>query len=150
MSIKRASTIPLLLILGTGPVAAEPVVGAGLYEVSYRLELPHLERYAMTRKKTVCIGDRKIPAVLPLPIFGDNDAFSGCAVVNRQSGQRFLSYNIVCPGRAAAKATATYRFAQGGFHGRVEIVLGAKNMTMTEVQSGRRLQSCKMAGRTSG
>ena len=147
MSIHLASTISLLLILGAGPVAAEPVIGAGLYEVSYRLELPHLERYAMTRKKTVCIGDSRKPAVLPLPIFGDNDAFSDCAVVNRQSGQRFLSYNIVCPGRAAEKATATYRFARGGFHGRVEMVLGAKNMTMTEVQSGRRLQSCSLASK---
>jgi hypothetical protein len=53
-----------------------------------------------------------------------------------------LRYAIHCPGRDAARAEARYRPAPDGFRGRVAMVLGAKNMTMTEVQTGRRLGAC--------
>jgi hypothetical protein len=53
-----------------------------------------------------------------------------------------LEYDIVCPGRGAAKGHASYVVSDGTFAGRVAMVLGAKNMTMTEVQQGRRIGNC--------
>ena len=56
-----------------------------------------------------------------------------------------LTFDIVCAGRDAAKAKATYTFAPGGFHARIAMTMGAKNMTTTEVQTGRRIGSCPLA-----
>jgi hypothetical protein len=47
-----------------------------------------------------------------------------------------------------AKARADYTLSADRFEGRIFIVLGAKNMTMTEVQAGRRVGACGPAATT--
>ena len=53
-----------------------------------------------------------------------------------------LEYDIVCPERGSAKGHAIYVLSGNKFSGRVAMVLGAKNMTMTEVQEARRIGEC--------
>jgi hypothetical protein len=57
-----------------------------------------------------------------------------------------LSFDILCDGRGAARARAVYTLMPRGFEGRIAMVMGGKNMTMTEVQAGHRVGSCDMAG----
>jgi len=85
-----------------------------------------------------------LPSALP-PILSDNNPFAGCAAKNVHQNESRLTFNIVCGGRDAAKAKATYTLAPGGFHARISMTMGAKNMTMTEVQTGRRVGSCPLA-----
>ena len=48
----------------------------------------------------------------------------------------------MCEGRGAARAHAIYAVRPDGFSGRIAMVLGAKNMTMRELQVGHRLGAC--------
>jgi hypothetical protein len=123
--------------------ADEPLPG-GLYEITSRLELPHVERWAIDKKSSVCLGPAR---GLPLPVLSDNNPFRHCVATALTFGHGRLEYDIACPGRADASAHAAYAITPGGFSGRIAMVLGAKNMTMTEVQDGLRTGECETAQR---
>jgi len=136
--------ILVLACLAAKPAAAEtewPFAG-GSYAVTYRLELPHVERWAMTKKATLCVPEARDAGHTALPILSGNTPFAKCPARNFARDGAQLSYDVVCEGRAAAKARAVYKAVPGGFEGRILMVMAAKNMTMTEVQSGRRVGPC--------
>ena len=56
-----------------------------------------------------------------------------------------LEYDIVCRERGAARGHAVYELSSNAFTGRIAMVMGAKNMTMTEVQRARRIGECSPA-----
>jgi hypothetical protein len=114
----------------------------GSYELTARLELPHLERWAVDKRTVVCLPTSLYDGDLPIPIVSANNPFAKCSPVNVTAEFSKLEYDIVCPGRGAAKGHANYLLSGDRFSGRVAMVLGAKNMTMTEVQQGRRIGNC--------
>ena len=146
-----------LLVLGSGlPAAAQapqPVradipedfapLPDGTYEVVSRLELPHVERWAIDQVTSVCIMASQREGGVPIPVLSANNPFAECAAANFVARGASVEYDIVCPGRASAKAHAHYDLEQTGFTGRVAMVMAAKNMTMTEVVRGRRLGACE-------
>lgn len=126
--------------LSAGAAEVPHLLEAGAYVVTHRLELPHLERWAVDRTTTICLAHAR--ETTTLPILSGGNPFETCFAVNvHQDGAR-LSYDIKCKGRDAARARATYTVASGNFNGRIAMVMGAKNMTMTEVQAGQRLGDC--------
>jgi hypothetical protein len=146
--------IPSLIFVSASAISAAaeeaaPSLRGGSYEITYRLELPHVERWAIDKTTTICLSDAKGPVPAPLPVLSENNPFKECTAMNiRQTGSS-LGYDIRCVGRDAAKAHAAYTVSPGQFKGRVAMVMGAKNMTMTEVQSGRRVGGCD-SGQASG
>jgi hypothetical protein len=135
------------IFFSTGPAGGAEAgetgrLRGGSYEITYRLELPHLERWAIERQRTVCIADTPEPV---LPVLSPNTPFATCRTQNWRRDGAWLSYDIICDGRASARAHAAYRHGPDAFTGRIAMVMGAKNMTMTEVQSGRRAGSCDLA-----
>jgi hypothetical protein len=122
---------------------ASPRLPAGLYEVRFRLELPHLERWAVDKVRTVCLPVEGGKA--PIPVLSGNMPFAGCRAMRLSREGPTLSYGFFYGCRDAARARASYLLTGQDFSGRVSMILGAKNMTMTEVQSGRRLGSCRPA-----
>ena len=140
----------LIMLAGSGGTrAGEPALQAGAYQIRHRLELPHVERWAVERTDAACLpvsvgADHAGPM---LPILSSNMPFRPCTTKAWQLRGDRLDYDIVCPGRGAAKAHATYVLSGDGFTARIFMTMGAKNMTMTEVQSGRRLGSCAVASR---
>src|SRR4051812_3093869 len=143
MSMLRATSflcvIPIMLAHAAD--AGDGMLRYGAYEIVFRLELPHLERWAVERKTTVCVSEADGTSAL-LPILSGNNPFAGCQAKNVHQDDDSLTYDIICNGRDAAKAQASYVLVADGFHARIAMTMGAKNMTMTEVQSGRRLGSC--------
>ncbi len=122
----------------------ETLLQGGAYEITYRLELPHLERWALNNTTTICVADAgEVPATLP--IFSGNNPFANCSAENVRRDGANLTYSIICEGRDSARAYAAYKHTAGEFRGRIDMVMGAKNMTMTEVQVGRRLGRCDLA-----
>ena len=115
---------------------------SGLYEITARLELPHLERWAIDRTTTVCLRGGGSDGKIPVPVLSGNNPFAKCAVANLVADGATLQYDIVCSGRDAAKAHAIYTLAPDRFAGHIDMVMGAKNMTMIEVQRARRLGDC--------
>jgi hypothetical protein len=117
----------------------------GAYEVTARLELPHLERWAVDRTTTICVRSAASEGEIPVPVLSTNNPFAECSTANLMMDGATLQYDIICPGRGAARAHAIYTLAPGRFAGRIAMVMGAKNMTMIEVQHARRLGDCPPA-----
>jgi hypothetical protein len=121
--------------------AADAVLRDGLYEVTFRLELPHVERWSVDKTTTVCVPS----ASTVLPILSENTPFATCLARNLQRDQSSLSVDIACSGRDASKARARVVVTLDGYTARIAMTMGAKNMTMTEVQIARRLGGCPVA-----
>jgi len=136
------------LLLPTGRAEAEALpLPSGWYEITSRLELPHLERWAIDRTARVCLSGPDTSGAIPVPVLSANAPFATCTATNLTAGGATLTYDIVCPGRDAARAHAAYALAPDRFAGRVAMIMGAKNMTMTEVQHARRIGDCEPAVR---
>ncbi len=146
MFFRATSTIIFVGILAGVAQAGQnaPLLEDGSYEVQHRLELPHVERWAVTRTTTICLPYLGGTSDVPLPVLSDHTPFAECSAENVQQSGANLSFDIVCEGRGSARAT--YTLMPGEFKGRIAMVMGGKNMTMTEVQVGRRLGSCDLAG----
>lgn len=114
----------------------------GSYAITARLELPHLERWAIDKTTTVCLSGHAAGGQIPIPILSSNNPYGACAAANLAIDHGKLEYDVLCPGRGSAKAHATYLLGADHFAGRVAMVLGAKNMTMTEVQRAHRVGDC--------
>ncbi|HEY6518899.1 MAG TPA: DUF3617 family protein [Roseiarcus sp.] len=122
--------------------AGDPWLRDGTYEIITRLELPHLERYAVDSVHRVCFTGGWATKAIPAPVESANHPFTPCAADHIERGAGTIEYDIACPGRDSARAHASYRATDNGFDGRVAMVMGGKNMTMTEVVRGRRLGAC--------
>ena len=135
-----AALSAMLLIPGNAAAAGlEP----GAYEVTFRLEVPPVERYATDATVRVCVR----AGTTSLPVLSANNPLRFCPAENvRVTGNR-LGYDILCPGRRndRSQAHAEFHLAAGGFTGRIAMVMGGKNMTFTEVQQGRRVGACAVA-----
>jgi Protein of unknown function (DUF3617) len=145
MTISRALSIAMVLGMAVQAqlVWAEGrLPQSGSYEITARLELPHLERWSVDKTTIICLPSFRSDDELPIPIVSANNPFAKCRAANLTMQTPKLEYDIVCPGRGAAKGHATYILSVDTFSGRVAMVLGAKNMTMTEVQQARRIGEC--------
>jgi hypothetical protein len=114
----------------------------GSYAITTRLELPHLERWAIDKTTTICLSGQAAGGQIPIPVLSDNNPYAACTAANLAIDHGKLDYDVFCPGRGSAKAHATYLLGTDRFAGRVAMVMGGKNMTMVEVQHARRLGDC--------
>ena len=145
MILRAALALGLLGIPTSSAHADEPLLQGGSYEITFRLELPHLERWAIPRTITACISEAGQHGWLILPILSDNNPFADCFAKDIKQHGTSLTYHIACKGRDSAKAQVRYALAPGGYQARIAMTMGAKNMTMTEVQTARRLGGCTLA-----
>ena len=120
----------------------EASLPVGSYAITTRLELPHLERWAIDKKRTICLPGHAAGRQIPIPILSENNPYATCAAANLVIDHGRLEYDVLCRGRDAAKAHATYSLGADHFVGHVAMVMGGKNMTMTEVQRARRVGDC--------
>jgi hypothetical protein len=148
MTLSRSLAIAMALGMAMQAQLAWPegLPQTGSYEITARLELPHLERWGVDKTTVICLPPLQNDDKLLIPIVSANNPFTKCSVANLMTQTPKLEYDIVCPGRGAAKGHATYLVSDDTFAGRVAMVLGAKNMTMTEVQQGRRIGNCNPWG----
>jgi len=144
MTAFRALSIAILLAVSVPQATWSQgrLPQGGSYELTARLELPHLERWAVDKTTIVCLPNVRSGDELPIPVVSANNPFAKCSAANLAADSSKLEYDIVCPGRGAAKGHATYILSTGTFSGRVAMVMGGKNMTMTEIQQARRIGEC--------
>jgi Protein of unknown function (DUF3617) len=128
------------------PLRSSPLLPpGGSYELTARLELPHLERWGVDKTTTICLSNFRGPDEIPVPVVSANNPFAKCSATNLITDGSKLEYDIVCPERGSARGHAVYEISPDGFSGHIAMVMGAKNMTMTEVQHGRRVGECSPA-----
>jgi len=145
--LQTASAVILMGILAGGAQAEdkETSLQGGTYEVKVRLELPHVEEWAVDKIRTICVPQADGAFDAPLPVLSGNNPLAKCPASSVRRDGATLRFDIVCDGRNAARARAVYSLASTAFKGRIWMVMGAKNMTMTEVQVGHRIGSCDLA-----
>jgi Protein of unknown function (DUF3617) len=143
----RAASAVLAAAVASGAVQAEQgaaLLQDGAYEVRVRLELPNVLSWsAAASTTTVCLPYGGTNGALP--VLSSNNPLAKCPASNVQRDGATLRFDIVCEGRGAARAQAVYELMPGAFEGRIAMVMGGKNMTMTEVQTGRRIGSCDLS-----
>jgi hypothetical protein len=124
-------------------IAEEPIkLDAGAYFVGVRLELPHVEMSGVSSDHTICLSMKRQTPAQGLTVLSENNPLSHCpSSMVRQNGDT-LTFEIICPGGNAARALAKYVIRQTSFEARIEMKMGGKNMTMTEIQSGHRVGDC--------
>ena len=145
VGLRSACLIAVALAGSAQARAEEAELRGGSYAVTYRLEIPHVENWAINKSTTICVPDTDGASGPPLPVLSGNNPLARCPVRNIERDGATLRYEIACPGRNEARARAVYALTPGGFKGRIAMVMGAKNMTMIEVQVGRRLGRCDLA-----
>jgi hypothetical protein len=118
---------------------------SGSYELTARLELPHLERLGVDKSTIICLSKSQGPDEIPIPVVSANNPFAKCSAANLIADGSRLEYDIVCRERGSARGHAVYDLSSNAFSGRIAMVMGAKNMTMTEVQRARRIGECSPA-----
>jgi Protein of unknown function (DUF3617) len=143
----RAASALLAAAVASGAVQAEQsaaLLQDGAYEVLVRLELPNVLSWtAAGSTTTICLPHGNANGALP--VLSSNNPLANCPASNVQREGATLRFDIVCEGRGAARARAVYELMPGAFEGRIAMVMGGKNMTMTEVQSGRRVGGCDLS-----
>jgi hypothetical protein len=148
MFFRAASALAAAGILAGGAQAEqkETVLQDGAYEVRARLELPNVQSWsASTTTATICVPYAGGANGAPFPVLSGNNPLATCPARNVRRDGATLSFEIVCDGRGAAWARAVYKLMPSEFEGRIAMVMGGKNMTMTEVQTGRRVGPCPPA-----
>ena len=135
-----------ILIALVSPASAEEGIRPGRYEVIYRLEVPHVEQYAMDFAASICVAP-PVGGPRTLPVLSQNNPLSACPASNARVGGGELVYDVFCPGRRndRSEAHAVFTLRADGFQGRVHMKMGGKNMTFVEVQTGRRTGNCDLA-----
>ena len=132
------------VVLAAAPACAEsPLLEGGSYAVTVRLELPHLEDMTQTSTRTLCLTAEPGANNHGLTVLSENNPLARCPVSDLREAGADLTFAIACEGRNAAKASARYVLAPQGFRGRIVMQMGGKNMTMTEVQEGKRVGACE-------
>lgn len=134
-----------LIAIATGGVAAEERVSLrpGSYEVRVGLELPHVERSGAEKSVTVCISDTDPNGAHGLAVLSDNNPLGKCAKSNARQDGSSLTFEVACDGLNAAHGHAVYQLLSDAFTGRIDMKMGGKNMTMLEVQTGKRVGDCE-------
>jgi uncharacterized protein DUF3617 len=139
-----ALAIPALVDASAVAGREEPeLLRAGEYQVTVRVELPHIEDTGVAAKVvSICVvasdvGRHGLPALSHL------NPLRKCAASNVLLNGSALSFDIVCPGNDAAVGSAKYTMQADRFDGAIAVKMGGKNMTMIERQSGRRVGNCK-------
>lgn len=129
------------LSVATAAAALEP----GQYEVSVRLELPHVEDMGAHKVARICVtgGDGGSHGLV---VLSDNNPLALCPASDVRESGGTLTFEIVCPGANAAVGSASYALRAHDFDGVIAMKMGGKNMTMTERQSGHRAGGCEAAG----
>jgi len=143
------ATVLLPMIAQPRPLHADRLSPpSGSYELTARLELPHLERWGVDKTTLICLSNSRGPDEIPVPVVSANNPFAKCSAINLRADDSKLEYDIVCPERGSARGHAVYKVSPDAFTGRIAMVMGAKNMTMTEVQHARQVGECVAAARS--
>jgi Protein of unknown function (DUF3617) len=114
----------------------------GLYEVTARTVMPHLEenlRYATTREQHCLQLDQPAPL---FPIMR-HPSLEGCHLGDELRHGSDVRYRLVCASPQVASGTARLDIAGERIAGILEIKMGGKNMTFSQSIEAVRQRDCE-------
>ena len=131
----------LLATAGGPPALADGMLTAGLYRVEVVVEMPNVLRPMPFGVVERCIaaGDEADGSFLQIV---SNPSIAACPLARRSLDRNRLTLEVVCGKLNTGRASARYELGEASYSGRIEVTMGGKNMTMTEVQRAVRLGEC--------
>lgn len=114
----------------------------GLYKVSVILEMGQTEDLNARKTVELCVRSDAPGGAYGFFLLTDNIQLAHCPVKNVVGSEKELTFNIICDGIDAGRASAIYTLESDAFEGRYLMRMGGKNMTMREAQSGYRIGDC--------
>ena len=121
-------------------LAAADGLPSGAYRVSVHIALPNVETRDYDFETTICWRGADDPE-MPLGPLGTGP-LARCPSQARDTPEG-VTVTTTCPGPNTGFARAHYRRTDAGFTGGVEMDLGGKNMTLSEVQRAIRTGDCE-------
>ena len=129
-------------LVPVAPVAADPALEPGRYQVEVRISLPNVAVVAPALNLTRCIGPDDLLSGEAFSVLSDNPLRT-CGMVDYQTTQRTASYRIECAGPNRGYAIAAFDVRPNSYRGTIKMNMGGKNMTMAETQVGKRIGDCR-------
>jgi hypothetical protein len=127
----------LALLAGAGP----PAVAPGLYEIEVRLGLPNVLEVGPPTTIRRCLTPTDIESGQAFFVRSESP-LRACALTDHAATGSSVRYRIRCPGPNAASAEAEFETTPAGYRGVIRMVMGGKNMTMSETQTAVRIGEC--------
>jgi hypothetical protein len=114
----------------------------GLYRVSVMLDMGQTEDLNARKTIEMCVRADAPGGVYGFFLLTKNIQLAHCPVKNVVGDGKELTFDIICDGIDAGRASAIYTLESNVFEGRYLLRMGGKNMTMRETQSGYRIGDC--------
>jgi len=122
--------------------AAGPSLIPGLYRVEVRISLPNVQDVAAPLVVNRCIVRADLESGRAFLVLSENPLKS-CDLVDYEATTDTAVYRIVCGGPNRGTAVGTFETSTAVYHGTIKMNMGGKNMTMSEVQIGKRVGECE-------
>jgi uncharacterized protein DUF3617 len=143
MRTRVLTTITLVAGLqATWADAADPTLSPGLYQVEVRISLPNVQDVAAPLVLKRCIVRADLESGRAFFVLSDNP-LKTCDLVDYEATADTAIYRIVCPGPNRGSAVGTFETSTTAYRGTIKMNMGGKNMTMSEVQVGKRVGDCE-------
>lgn len=121
--------------------AGSPAVAPGLYQIEVRVGLPNVLEVGPPTRLTRCLTGAEIESGQAFFVRSENP-LRACALTDHAATGTSVRYRIRCPGPNAASADAEFETTATGYRGVIRMVMGGKNMTMSETQVAARIGEC--------
>lgn len=141
MRIYGANLSLMVTLAASGAHAEELSLTPGLYQVEVRLSLPNVDNVAPPTIFTRCLARLDLQSGQAFFVLSDNP-LKQCELLDYHAAADTASYRIVCPGPNRGTAVAVFHTTRNAYHGAISMNMGGKNMTMAEVQAGKRIAEC--------
>jgi hypothetical protein len=136
-----AVNLGLMVTLAAGAHAEDLSLAPGLYHVEVRLSLPNVDNVALPSIFTRCLAPLDLQSGQAFFVLSDNP-LKQCGLSDYHAAADTASYRIACPGPNRGTALAVFYTTRNTYHGTISMNMGGKNMTMAEVQAGKRIGEC--------
>jgi hypothetical protein len=132
----------LAALAATGCNAAGSSLTPGLYQVEVRISLPTVGDVAAPLVVTRCLSPDDLKSGQAFFVLSDNP-LKRCELVDYQATAGTAIYRIACAGPNRGSAVAVFDTKATTFRGTIKMNMGGKNMTMSEMQAGKRIGDCR-------
>ena len=122
--------------------AAGPTLSPGLYQVEVRISLPNVQDVAAPLVVNRCVVRADLESGQAFFVLSDNP-LKTCDLVDYETTADTAIYRIVCPGPNRGSAVGVFETSTTAYRGTIKMNMGGKNMTMSEVQVGKRIGKCE-------
>ena len=112
----------------------------GLYRVEVTLEIPNVQGELAFRSVERCIAAGE--AAEPILVIVSSPKIAECPVVRQAGEVGWIEVEVACERVNTGRARERFELTAAGYTGRIAITMGAKNMTLTEIQRAVRIGDC--------